>query len=176
MAAGKFWNSPEIEPKRQHRWALEITALGRSLVVYLTKTDKPSLEINETEHKYFGHSFFYPGHLTWQPITCTFVDPFGDQGTTGQLKRWLARSGYAPPESGPQPQSISKRNALGRGGNVVLTQYNTDDAGKPKPGEKWKLYNAWFQKINYGSLDYSSDAMVNVDVTIRYDYAVNTRA
>ena len=172
---GQFWNTPSIEPKRQHRWALHVG----SLHIYLQKTDKPSLEIGETEHKYFGHSFFFPGHLTWQPLSVTFVDPFGDAGTTGKLTQWLSHAGYTEPGAvGGEglPQTISKSNAMKTlGGYINLRQYKTGDNGVAEVGETWRLANAWFQKINYGSLDYTSDAMVTVDATIRYDYAVNTQ-
>ena len=171
-----FWNSTDLEPKRQHRWALELPAGAgmSSLKFFLTKTDNPSLEINETEHKFFGHSFFFPGHLTWQPITMTLVDNFGTSGTASSFAGYLQKAGYNLPDKAALPQTISKDNASQ--GVMFLRQYKTTDKGEAKSGETWKIFNGWFQKINFGALDYSSDGMVTVDVTLRYDYATHANS
>ena len=165
----KFWTDTNLEPKRSHRWKLFIPS--RSLDFYVTKTAKPSFDIKETEHKFFGHSFWFPGHFTWKSIAMTLVDPFGASGTSGQLNQILIDSGYSRPNQ-PTPTTLSKKEAVGAlGGNVVLTQYTTEVNGKAVEGERWTMWKPWIQTVNFGSLDYSNDAMVTVDATIRYDYA-----
>ena len=167
----KFWSDTNLEPKRQHRWALSIPGIN-NMRFYLTKTDKPSLQISETEHKFFGHSFWYPGHLTWQPLQMTLVDPFGNLGTSGRLKTVLERSGYMPPEEAALPLTLSKKNTVNAtGGKMLLRQYAANEDGEAVEKEIWKLERAWFSRINFGTLDYNSDAMVTVDVTVRYDWA-----
>ena len=42
--------------------------------------------------------------------------------------------------------------------------------------EEWQLINPFITKAEFGSLDYASDDMAEVSVTIRYDYAVMTLA
>ena len=37
--------------------------------------------------------------------------------------------------------------------------------------ETWTLYNAWVQDVNFGSLSYDSDELVEISVKFRYDYA-----
>ena len=37
--------------------------------------------------------------------------------------------------------------------------------------ETWTLKNAWATDVKWGDLDYSGDALLQLDVTFRYDYA-----
>ena len=87
----KFWNSSALEPKRQHRWLLQ---LGKGLESYAVKTtDKPSFTINES-----------------------------DDGSNAEIERWT-------------------------------------------------LYNPWVKDVKFGSLDYGSDDLVEIELTLRYDFA-----
>ena len=36
--------------------------------------------------------------------------------------------------------------------------------------ERWTLRNCWIKSINFGQLDYSSDELINIEVTIAYDF------
>jgi len=164
----KFWNSHALEPKRQHRWLLR---LGHNLPAYAIKTaDKPSFTINETEHAYFGHKFFYPGTVTWNEITVTFVDPINPD-VSDRLMSLLKKAGYQDPSVGntgtPQLPTVSKSKAVLN--NVVMTQYGVD---REKKVETWSLKNAWIKDVKFGTLDYSSDELVEVELTLRFDWAI----
>ena len=37
--------------------------------------------------------------------------------------------------------------------------------------ERWTLWNAFIQAIDYGDLDYSADEMSEITLTLRYDWA-----
>ena len=52
-------------------------------------------------------------------------------------------------------------------GTPRLTQLNADGAQI----EEWSLKNAWVESVDFGNLDYSSEEMVNVEMSIRYDWA-----
>ena len=41
----------------------------------------------------------------------------------------------------------------------------------PKPVEEWVLYNAWVKDVKYGELDYTSDDLTEITLTLRYDFA-----
>ena len=38
------------------------------------KITKPKFTLQEAEHKFLNRSYFFPGHVTWDPVTVTFVD------------------------------------------------------------------------------------------------------
>ena len=40
--------------------------------------------------------------------------------------------------------------------------------------DEWKLVGAWAKKLEFGSLDYTKDDLVEVSMTIAYDYAEYT--
>ena len=165
----KFWNSSELEPKRQHRWLVYLN--GANIPSYVAKkVDKPSFTINETEHKYFGHSFFYPGHVTWETVTLTLVDPI-EPDTSKALMKILTNSGYDNPTKHPQNalKTVSKADSVRALGSQVKIE-QVHGAGNDVV-ETWILHNPWIKDAKFGSLAYDSDDMVEIELTIRYDWA-----
>tara|TARA_Y100000593_G_scaffold48500_1_gene91601 strand:- start:1710 stop:2243 length:534 start_codon:yes stop_codon:yes gene_type:complete len=167
----QFWNSSQLEPKRQHRWLLQ---LGKGLRSYTVKTtDKPSFTINESEHDFFGHKFFYPGAVSWNEISVTLVDPV-DPDQSSALVQILENAGYATPDaagdiSNPMMATVSKGKAVqALGPKINLMQYGVD---RGDVIETWTLHNPWIKDVNFGSLDYGSDDLVEIELTIRYDWA-----
>ena len=94
MAPNQFWNSSALEPKRQHRWLVTFGSnISAELPSYIARSvDKPSFEINEAQHKYFGHTFKYPGQVTWNDVSMTLVDPVAPDATAALYK---ALGGFA---------------------------------------------------------------------------------
>ena len=165
---GKFWADSRLEPKRQHRWLLFIGGQAKIPAYIVKKVDKPKVTVNPTEHKFFGHSFFYSGHVTWDTTSVTLVDPI-DPDASNILWRAIRGAGYDPPTERTQgaPHTMSKEKATAHLQQIRLQQMSPDN----KPLETWKLYNAWILDAAWGSLDYNSDEMVELAVTFRYDYA-----
>jgi len=63
--------------------------------------------------------------------------------------------------------TISKATAVDALGSVLIKELDGD-------GEvmgHWILNNAWARSISFGDLDYSSEELMTVDVTLRYDWA-----
>tara|TARA_R110000744_G_scaffold179822_1_gene298809 strand:+ start:257 stop:772 length:516 start_codon:yes stop_codon:yes gene_type:complete len=165
----KFWNSSTLEPKRSHRWLVYLN--GSNIPTYVAKkVDKPSFTINETEHKYFGHSFFYPGHVTWETISLTLVDPI-EPDTSKTLMDILKDSGYSDPTDHPNGalRTVSKADSVRALGPQVRIEQFTDDLESPV--ESWTLHNPWIKDAKFGNLAYDSDDMVEIELTIRFDWA-----
>ena len=172
--AEKFWAGANLEPKRQHRWLLLMSGVPS----FVVKTAaKPSYAINNTEHKYFGHTFNYPGNVTWNPVDVTLVDPI-DPDTSKGLQTVLLNSGYDNPDARLELNSeglftVSKQEAVNAlGGIITLQQIGTRNNKPNQILEEWDMHNPWIEKVDFGKLDYSSDAMVDISMTIRYDYAI----
>jgi hypothetical protein len=163
----KFWTNTTLSPKRQHRWMLFIKDVP---AYFIKKVDKPSITINETEHKFFGHSFFYPGHVTWETIDVTLVDPV-DPDAAFTVMNAIKKAGYDIPLNlgkNNMPTTLSKDRAQKKlGGQLRIQQLNVDN----QVIETWRLYNPFIKAVKFGSLDYSSDEMVEITVTFRFDYA-----
>ena len=78
-----FWNDQNFEPKRVFRWKVSLLTAtpgaaggaGTNVPAFFAKKiTKPVLTVEEAEHKYLNKSFYFPGHLKWDPVTVTLID------------------------------------------------------------------------------------------------------
>jgi len=167
-----FWSDAKLEPKRQHRWLLYIGGPGGApgrfgIPTYLIKkVDKPKYAVNETVHSYFGHKFYYPGNVTWQPISFTVIDPIVPD-TTERFYELLLGSGYNVPDS-QEVSTVSKDLAVKELGEMItLQQLDSNNVVV----DEFQLHNPWVTSVDFGSLSYDSDAILEINVNVRYDYA-----
>ena len=171
-----FWSVTNItDPKRQHRWLIEIGsgAFKNTATYVCKKVNKPKVTVTNAEHKFLNHTFNYPGSVTFEPVSVTFVDA-GDPHTTEILYEILKAGGYRLPSlindavgAGPQCETPGKDASVG-----ALTNCNilTLD-GEGTVLEKTKLINAWISSIDFGGeLSYEADGMMEITAEIRYDW------
>ena len=142
----------------------------------MKKVARPSFSINNAEHNYINHRFYYPGRIEWSPISFTIVDPV-DPDTTGILMKMLMASGYRFPTDKSGTRTISKAEAVAAcGGQVHISMLGAGDPAdvennQAKEIEKWTLHNPWVEEVAMGELDYTSDDLVEMEITLRYDWA-----
>ena len=83
----------------------------------------------------------------------------------------LQASGYNPrADDAVDPEGIVKKSATDIfrvGGEIQIHQIDSNG----KVIEQWKLNNAWIKSVTFGSLDYSNDELVTIDITVSYDWA-----
>ena len=165
-----FWSEAGPEPKRQFRWYMLFGGTrDLSAIRYaLKKTDKPKYKIGEVTHKYLNHSFYYPGRLEWEAINMTFAS-IAQPDATALIDLLTYDAGYREPTDENVIQTISKQKfgqALASDG-VTLIQIDSNG----NKIEEWLLKNPFFTNVNYGSLDYGNDEIVEISCTMRYDWA-----
>lgn len=172
-----FWNNSQFEIKRSFRWLVDLPSVRGYKSFLAAKVEKPSFSIGETTHTYLNHKFYYPGQITWNDVTVTLVDAVDPDMAAG-LYDALASSGYALPTNENVLGTISKNKAVqALGPEVRIQQLKAEQniltagAGTPKIAETWTLINPWIKDVKFGSLDYSSEDMVMIDLTIKYDFA-----
>ena len=182
-----FWSNPYSEPKRQYKYLVRMAGLEPFLV---SKVSRPAIKIGETSHKYLNHTFFYPGVLEWEPVSMTLVDPGDGKSPTSDVTKFLFQKlidhGYRIPDS-PQPggitelsdDTISKGLAVAAMGNIRIETLRAS-SGKIEDGqfedvtevaEAWELVNPWILDLKWGEFDYSGEDLLQLDLTIRYDFA-----
>ena len=182
MAAKGFWGGQGgaiVDPKRSFRWLVSFgnnaqLQNGQSAVGlqewYAKSANKPSFSIGETPHQFINHTFYYPGRVEWQTIDITLVDPSFPNDASQALMKALNNSGYfSPTDVRSASNTIMKAEAVAAmGGQLKLKQLgaNANDVV-----ETWTLINPWIKDVNFGDLDYSTEDMVNITLTVRYDYA-----
>lgn len=173
MASDKFWANSTLEPKRQYRFILNLGGIEQWVV---KSVNRPSFTINNAEHNYINHRFYYPGRIEWNTVSFTIVDPV-DPDTTGILMKMLMASGYRFPTDKNGTRTISKAEAVAAtGGQVFISMLGAGDAAEPTSNfsreiEKWTLHNPWVEEVSMGDLSYESDDLVEMEVTLRYDWA-----
>jgi hypothetical protein len=178
-----FWNLNTVEPKRSFRYKVTFGAnsdtVGK-ISLFAQKVDKPSFTVEKKEYQYLNHTFNYPGRVKWSEINMEFVDagrgPAGgelvpvDVATT--LMGIITSAGYVIPSSVSQPTAElttpSKSKLVGQTGKeITIEQLNADGLSV----ETWKIYNAMFLDVGYGSLSYDTDEISKITVKVAYDYA-----
>jgi len=171
MGATNFWANKNIEPKRAYRWVAFIGGMGEWMV---KKFSKPSVAISETSLKFLNHTFYYPGRAEWAEVSFTLADPTSPDAAGIMLGKFF-RSGYKnPTDISPSYSTISKSKASRALKSVVIKQLGgaaENNADKMDVVETWNFINPWVKDIKFGELDYESEDMVNIDVTMRYDFA-----
>jgi hypothetical protein len=159
-----FWNSAAVEPKRQFRWVLTNDNIPKWIIKTVTK---PVATTTDVAHKYFGYTYYYPGTTTWNTIDITLVDPVAPDAAN-IIATILRQSGYRPPPSETELEAISKAKATAAIGKVEIQQVNSEG----QPVETWSLYNPFATVMDFGgTLSYDQDALVDLKMTLRYDYA-----
>lgn len=159
------------DPKRNHRFIVEFGGInatpGGAVAWYAKTAQKPSFAISENEHKYLNHTFYYPGGVTWNPVTITMVDPV-DPDMSATFSDIIVQGGYAPPTDTTSLGTMSKAKAASALGTVTVTQLDSDG----NPLETWTLWNPFIQDIKYGdSLSYEDTNLTEISVTLRFDWA-----
>ena len=168
-----FWSNSALEPKRQFRFLLQLSAVESYVI---TKVNRPSFEIGESQHKFINHTFYYPGRVTWNDVTFSMVDAVLPD-STGLLMKMLMASGYRfPSNSNDARRSISKTEAVSAVGDIQIHVLGHSDTTDPTVNgvdylESWTLKNPWIKSVNMGDLSYDSDDLISIDVTLKYDWA-----
>lgn len=175
-----FWNVSTTEPTRKFRFMIAASSGLKQLNDrwwWATSVQKPKMTVNTNSYQLTNHKFNFPGIVTWDPISITMVDP-GNQalmyfealsleyrppsdpyGSTygGFRKEPDPEFGHDPAEGGEAP-SIDK---------IEIIQYSAGGT----PLETWSLHGAFISGLDFGELAYSDDGLVQITLSITYDYA-----
>jgi len=170
--AENFWSSKDLEPKRQFRFIISLQPDGTELRFAAKTADRPTYTIGETEHRFFNHTFYYPGRMTWNTVGMTLVDAI-TPGSTDLLYKYLANVGIQQPSDFKVATSttITKASAVESLGDVKIRELGTKGENETMIVGEWTLINAFITEVNFGSHSYDSDEMVEITITLRYDWA-----
>lgn len=175
-----FW-SERIEPKRVNRWYILFggTETLDSIAFALKSVEKPKPKQTPVVHKFANHNFKYPGRVTWDAIPIKFAS-VTEPDATVLMDKIKITAGYKNPSeiftNGGEAKNINysflskdkyNKTIAGNNVNVVLNQVNADGFII----ESWNIYHPFFTDVKFGTLDYGSDGILDVECTMRYDWA-----
>lgn len=174
-----FWNETGLEPKRAFRW--KVTLFGDDKISFLAKkVTKPQFTIEEAEHKFLNKSYYFPGHVKWDPVTVTLVD--GKEGLLmSKVIAAINAGNYETINTGTIPEAaqglpldtmktISKSklsNATGNKGLILIEQLDVDGVVV----EQWTLHNTWLKSVKPSELSYDTEDLSTYDLELRFDWA-----
>ena len=175
-----------FQPKRQFRFLVNFTELS-NMTFMVTKTKKPSYTMETKDHNILNHVFKFPGVVKWDDVDVTFIDAV-DPDVGGKFYNALLNSGYVKPISEANLLTgVTKVATTATIGEVKIQQLDGGGVILPAgqdPGDvvggvdvtnivgEWTLKNAFIKSVKWGeSLDYSNEGLVEVAVSITYDYA-----
>ena len=155
------------EPKRKNRWILKFDrvpnhASGQDpLAIDIFSASRPSVSLDPTEIHRLNERFWFAGKPSWETISCTFYDYDKGKNSAGQvLYSWFTAI-YNPLTGGQGYAVVYKANAtlvmLGPDGKII---------------EIWDLFGCFPEQISWQDLSYDGSDAQQVEMTLRYDYAV----
>ena len=147
------------EPKRQNRFVLRFPSSLGINEWFVESTARPKITVASTEIQFLNTSTYVAGRFNWEPLNVTFRDPIGPSASQA-LMEWVR---------------LCAESVTGRMGYAAGYKKNVDLELLDPTGvvvEKWILEGTFLTSADFGSLDYKTDAIANITVSMRMDRCV----
>jgi len=145
-----------FEPKMKNRFIMEIDGIQS----YLIKTaNRPSIQFEKVTLDHINVKRQLKGKGEWQDIEITLFDPIVPSGAQ-QVMEWIR---------------LSHESLTGRDGYADFYKKDVDIYMLGPVGDKienWKIKGAFIQSANFGSLEWASNDVSDITLTLSYDYAI----
>ena len=161
-----------LMPKLKYRFRVIFENLGVStprteLTKQVMDFTRPNLSFQEMEIPIYNSRIYLAGKHEWQAVTVNFRDDAGGQVAKlvgEQLQKQMDFVEMASAASGIDYKFITRCEVLD-GGNGAST---------PTVLETWELYGCYIGSVDYGNLDYSESAPATIQMSLRFDNAIQT--
>jgi len=145
-----------FEPKMKNRYIMEIDGIQS----YLIKTaSRPSIQFESVKLDHINTYRKIQGKGEWQDIEITLYDPIVPSGAQ-QVMEWVR---------------LSHESITGRRGYADFYKKDIDFYLLGPVGDKieqWTLKGAFIVTANFNDLDFSSNDVVEISLTLAYDHAI----
>jgi hypothetical protein len=150
-----FQNAYSWEPKKSHQFIMYM----HDIPTYLVNTSaKPTIENGEIALDHINVKRYVKGKSVWNTISVTLYDAIVPSGAQAVME-WIR---------------LHHESATGRDGyssfyKKEIRLHQLSPLGEVV--EEWILKGAYITTSNFGSLDWSSEEVVKIELTLRYDWA-----
>jgi hypothetical protein len=150
-----FQNAYSWEPKKQHQFIMYIGDIPS----YLIKASaKPSMDNGEITLDHINVQRYVKGKSKWNSINITLYDAIVPSGAQAVME-WVR---------------LHHESATGRDGyssfyKKEIRLHQLSPLGEVI--EEWILKGAFITTSNFGSLDWATEEVVTIELTLRYDWA-----
>jgi len=145
-----------FEPKMKNRYVMEIDTIPSYLVKAM---NRPTVQFETISLDHINVKRKLQGKADWQDITITLYDPIVPSAAQ-KVMDWI-RLGH---------ESITGRRGYADFYKKDITFYLLGPVGDKI--EQWTLKGAFIQQANFGELDFSSNEVATIELTLSYDYAI----
>ena len=153
-----FDNAFSWEPKRKHQFILSMADTG--IPAYLVKASaKPSINNGEVPLDMINIKRYVKGKSEWEAISMTLYDAIVPSGAQAVME-WVR---------------LHHESATGRNGYSSFYKKELKLSQLSPLGEiieQWTLNNAFIVSAGFGSYDWSDDAVQEIELSIRFDWAL----
>jgi len=148
------------EPKKKNRFILRFPSSLGINEWFIKTASRPKITVAETEIPFLNTSTWVAGRFKWDEMAIKFRDPIGPSATQA-IMEWIRLCA----------ESVTGRMGYAAGYKKDVELEMLDPTGVVV--EKWILQGAWLKSGDFGSLDYNSGDLAEIDVSLRYDRAIN---
>lgn len=165
-------NQGLLMPKLKYRFRVTFENLGVSVnTTELTKQvvdfTRPSVSFEDITIDLYNSKMRLAGKHTWEDATVNLRDD-----ASGQVSRLVGE------QLQKQMDFVEQATAASGIDYKFLTRCEILDGGNgafaPTVLETWELYGCYLTTVNYNDLSYSENDPVTIEMTIRFDNAVQT--
>jgi hypothetical protein len=165
-------NQGLLMPKLQYRFRVNFLNFGTSastneLTKQVIDVTRPSVSFGEINIPVYNSTMYLAGRHEWQPLTINVRDD-----ATGSVSKLVGQQ--------LQKQMDFVEQASAATGQDYKFQTNIEilDGGNgtavPQVLETWECYGCYLKTANYGALNYGSNEIATIALTIRYDNAIQS--
>jgi len=145
-----------FEPKMKNRYIMEIDGIQS----YLVKAgNRPQINFEKVTLDHINVKRQLKGKGEWQDLEITLYDPIVPSGAQAVME-WVR---------------LSHESITGRDGYADFYKKDIDIYMLGPVGDKieqWKLKGAFILQANFGDLDFASNEVATITLTLSYDYAI----
>jgi len=160
-----------LMPKLQFRFRVNFlnfgvtTASGLSLTKQVVECSRPNLSFEEIKLPVYNSTLYLSGKHTWSELTIKIRDDASGSVSAAvgqQIQKQMDFVEQATAATG-QDYKFETNIQILDGGNGTSA---------PQVLETWELYGVWVKTANYNSLNYGTSDVVMIDLTLRFDNAI----
>jgi hypothetical protein len=164
-------NQGLLMPKLQYRFRVNFLNFGTGATIELTKQvvdiNRPQISFEEITLPVYNSTLYLAGRHSWNELTVNVRDDA--QGSVSklvgqQIQKQLDMVEQASAATG-QDYKFQTNIEILDGGNGTAV---------PQVLETWECYGCYLKTANYGALNYGSNEVATIALTIRYDNAVQS--
>jgi hypothetical protein len=147
------------EPLRKNRWLLRFPADLGIQEWWCQTAHRPAIKQEGKPIQFLNTETYVVGRYTWDEMQITLRDPIGPSASQAVME-WVRL----------HSESVSGRQGYAAGYKRDVELEMLDPTGVVV--SKWILKNTMCTAADFGELDYSSDELATIQITLRFDYAI----